>query len=126
MKQPITIFDRETGRIWGHRRVDFGTEAILLPPDRDWTHGRFDDGAWRIDPTTGEAAALEPMAVAVSQNLVSGIPAGTKARVGINTVPELIDDGTLELEAEYPELVDVTLTHPLYLPWEGQVPCGPV
>lgn len=123
MRERITIFDRATGQIVGWRRIAMGREPIVLPPEHDWIAGHIDDAVHYIDPETGAPAPLKTFAIAVSHGRVTGIPAGTKALVRL--APLIIDDGELEIEAVYPEAVEVVLSHPLYEPVWLEVPCGP-
>lgn len=76
----------------------------------------------RIDPATGDPVPLMVFAVTVTTNTVSGIPTGTRARVGW-VADVTVDDGALQIEVELPENVPVHLTHPLYSDLTVEVPC---
>lgn len=65
----------------------------------------------------------EPFRARVTPNLVSGLPVGTIALVGLEGTPVQVDDGTLELDVDYAETVHVVLTHVQHLPKEVEVPC---
>ena len=119
----ITVFDVATGQVVGWRRVDMGREPIVLPEGRDWIAGHVDDATHYVDPVTHEPVPLMTFDVTVSHGVVSGIPAGSSAMVNLERFA--VDDGSLELEADYPQVLRVTLQHPLYLIAEVEVACGP-
>lgn len=62
-----------------------------------------------------------PFDVGISPNTVTGLPVGTRAVVkGAEIV---VDDGSLELDVDYPETVRVLLIHPSNLDTWVEVPC---
>lgn len=123
MKSPITIYDRATGQIVRWKRVAFGTEPILLRDGEDWIAGRFDDGQFYIDPASGQPVPLRSFDVTVEPNRIAGIPPGSSALVKVTRYP--VDDGEIVFEVDYPELLRVRLTHPLYHPLDVEVACAP-
>jgi hypothetical protein len=75
------------------------------------------------DTTKQVVRGKQPFFVGVKPNLVTGIPVGTTALVGASATPVVIEDGTLELEVDYAETVNVTLVHPHYVTRILEVAC---
>lgn len=124
-RQKITVFDRATGRIRRGRQIDFGRQPIVLSQDEDWAPGRHVAGQVRIDPDTGRAVPLPDFAPVVEVNHIRDLPEGAKA-VYKNERQFAGSDGVVRFDVKYPEVLRVTLTHPLYRAMEGlDVPCDP-
>lgn len=64
---------------------------------------------------------IKEFAVTVASNRVANIPAGTRAMVG--AASEIVNDGILELDVNYPTIVRVVLDHPHYRMKAVEVPC---
>lgn len=96
--------------------VDVSTEQAVVytentvDPNLVW----YDYGAEKMLPRT-------PFPVTVSLNRIEGIPSGTTAYVGSDSA--VIDTGVLELEVEYPEIVQVLLMHVRHVDKVVEVPC---
>lgn len=76
----------------------------------------------RVDPGTLTPQPLHDFDITISPNRIDGLPVGTKALVGY-TDAHIIDDGDLEIDVEYDEVVPVWLIHPLYSDLHVEVPC---
>lgn len=125
MKKPITVFDRATGEVRYIQRIDFGTEPIVLPPDVDWIEGAVDGSMQLVDIGTRQPVDKPEMAITVTGNVLDGIPVGAVIIANLVKDPEPIDDGDYELVVDHPQTVHVSLQHPLYLTWEGEIACAP-
>ncbi len=78
------------------------------------------DTLW-LDVERNQLMFRAPLPAKVSANKISSLPPGTVAIVSGVSVE--VDDGTLELEVEYPASVMVILTHLKYLEKIVEVPC---
>lgn len=69
----------------------------------------------------GEIKPIKGFELAISPNLVTGIPVGTKAFIGNDM--QIVDDGSLELEVTFKSIVTVVLVHPQYQTTSVEVSC---
>lgn len=82
-----------------------------------------DPNAIYYDLTTQAVAEKQAFPITVSRNLISGIPAGTKACFGDGS--EIVDDGSIEFVANVEGTEFVMLVHPHYINQEIEVEVGP-
>lgn len=73
------------------------------------------------DIEAGEVRQRAPLTYLVGPNQIARLPPGTKAVVDGEILS--VDDGTLELEVTYPQLVRVRLMHVRFFDAEVEVPC---
>lgn len=69
----------------------------------------------------GEIKPINQFDLAVTTNLVTGIPIGTKAFIGNDM--QVVDDGSLELEVDFKSVVTAVLIHPQYETISVEVSC---
>lgn len=82
-----------------------------------------DPNAIYYDIAAEAVVEKQPFALTIARNLVTGIPAGTKAYYSAGVVT--VDDGSLEFEADIEHTEHVMLIHPHYLNAEIAVEVGP-
>lgn len=124
MSEPITIYDVATGEITGIRRHEDG-EPIVLPATHSWVPGTIDGSLHLIDPATGAAIDKPAMPIAFAANVLSGIPEGAILIYNLTKHPDPIVGGEFELDVDAEQTVHVSMRHPLFLTWEGDVVCTP-
>lgn len=121
----ITLYRLATGAITANATVSEGVLHVYEERDLGWIDGHWPGALWRIDVTQDPhaPALLTAMPVTVSDNRIDDIPPGTQAIID-RTIHD-IEDGSLiiELDLGIAEDVKVTLINPLWLQWEGLVPC---
>ena len=121
----ITLFRLDTGAITATAVVDEGVLGVYAERGLGYLDGHWPGSVWRMDLTGDQPVpvALTAMPVTVSDNLIEGIPPGTLAL--FDGQGEQVDDGNVEfaLDLGLPETIRVTLINPLWLTWEGDVPC---
>lgn len=96
--------------------LDFSDEPAFaeVPDSTDPNKIWFDHTASTVNPRT-------PLVVRVSANKIEGVPSGTLAYVGSDSM--VIEGGVLELEVDYPQIVQVLLTHVRHIEKVVEVPC---
>jgi hypothetical protein len=77
-----------------------------------------------LDLPTGELRVKDAFPITVARNLISGVPAGTRA-LFMDGGDETIDDGTVEFVADVEATEFVTLSHPHHIMQEVAVETGP-
>jgi hypothetical protein len=113
MTERMTIYDAATGAIAGHQTLKEG---------QDWYRGFVPLGTHYIDSDTREPVEKTEMAASIEGSRVVGIPVGTTAIVNLEKQPGTIDDGDLDMpNSPYAQTFHVTLQHPHFLAWTGEV-----
>lgn len=120
----ISIYRISDGRIDRVASVKEGREDAACLPGESWLLGDHDDGKYRVDLDTMQVVPLMTFDPVIETNRISNIPEGSTALFAAMKAP--INDGFIELSVEYPELISVLLTHPLYQPKTFEVPCAPL
>lgn len=69
----------------------------------------------------GEIRPVKQFDLVASTNLVTGLPVGTE--VFIESSRQVVDDGSLELEVTFNNVVTAVLIHPHYETRTVEVPC---
>lgn len=123
MKEQITIYDRETRQPVEYRRIAFGSEPIVIAEGQEWYRGFVD--ATHYFGEDGEPVEKPILPITVEPNRIVGIPIGTSAIVDLQRQAGTIDDGDLTFDEPYPQTFHVTLEHPLFLSWTGEVDYDP-
>jgi hypothetical protein len=95
---------------------NFPEAAIVLHTEQTLTANQV----W-YDIANEVLVLRRPIQVGVSPNMVVGVPAGTTAIVGTDEIP--VDDGSIELEVDYPQTVKLVLLNPRFLDTVVEVPC---
>ena len=109
----ITLYDSATGEITGQQ---------VLKPGQELHLGFVPLGSHYIDIASGEPAEKGEMPVSIDGNRIVGIPVGTTAIVNLEKQAQTIDDGDLDMPASpYPQTFHVTLQHPHFVAWSGEV-----
>lgn len=83
--------------------------------------GYVDPNTVWYDVENGRMGFRRAFTPTVMTNAISGLPPGTTALVREDLVQ--VDDGTLELEVDYPEVIPVTLMNVRFLDTTVEVPC---
>lgn len=83
--------------------------------------GSVDPNTVWYDVENGRMGFRRAFTPTVMTNAISGLPPGTTALVREELVQ--VDDGTLELEVDYPEVIPVTLMNVRFLDTTVEVPC---
>lgn len=76
-----------------------------------------------LDTALQKVEFKQAFPIAVSRNLVTGIPAGTEAT--FYGEPEIVNDGAIEFEADVEETLQITLEHPHFIYQVIAVETGP-
>lgn len=118
----VTVYDVATGQIVGTLSGRGLTPEALEQAGLAYIEGRVPAGSY-IDLKTKEPLPLLTFDLSIETNRVTGIPAGSQALIGRETVA--VDDGQIEFDVGHPETITVALTHPIYEPLTIEVPCAP-
>jgi hypothetical protein len=116
----VLVFDT-TGRCTMAIEGDIANEQLAEYPAVVRISGHVNpDSVW-YDFENNRMGYRRHFVPTISTNLVSNLPVGTKALVKGEWVE--VNDGSLELEVDYSELVSVVLTHVRLLNMTVRVPC---
>lgn len=121
--QRITIFDLATGAVHSTTSSDIGDEDAHCREGQGWIPGMHE----RVDPATGEGHPYLEWDLTIETNRLSGIKPGATAYVGLERY-EIGEAGEIVFDLALPQIVHVSVTHPLCRPLEDMiaVPCEPL
>jgi len=127
--KPVHVYKVDTGQITCNTTAYITYEDGLPTLELDlaeglaWDEGEVDDSEFYIDTATLEPTPLKLFqdVITVTTNTISNVPVGTSC-IAYN-MKEVVDDGVLELDVPYPEIIKVVMFHPTYKRAIVEVPC---
>lgn len=123
MRTPITVYQLDTGLVLYCERIDMGAQPIVTPAGASWIEGNVDGSLQLI--IEGQPVDKPEMDIVVTGNTLTGIPEGAIIIANNDKDVEPIEDGDYTLDVDHPMTVHVSLQHPLYLTWLGEIACAP-
>jgi len=122
-KLPITVYDPATGEILAVTSIAPGKEAGIEAKGLAWHPGHVRGEGLRFDLDTMQPVPMEETAPTIEDNRLGDLPPGTVVVVQGRKL--VVDNGTLDIEAEFDASERITVMAPGRKPTEVVAPCKP-